>query len=424
MRLRRRLGKRGPAPSPRTDIEHTVHTSYPRGNVGPVVLVPEEKGKHRQDRDLHPVRALVLLGVGAACFVLSRALSADPALVETVYGRGAGPWIALALSRATGWIPFPVGEGLMAAGLALYLYLAARASLALARRRRHLRNAIAGGALRVAADAGVILTLFYILWGFNYARPPLAQRLDLPSGTGADTAEIAALARHEVQATNEAYLAIHHAPDAGHPTVIAESPGLLEAGLAAGWRSAVEDEGLPTALDIRRGPVKRFIPDRFPSRVGIAGFYFPWTGEAIVDGGEPALLLPFDMQHEKAHQRGAAPENEASFLGWMAAVHSPDPYVVYSGHAMAQLTLIGILAREDTAAARALVKNRLPGVERDVRDYADYLERVEYRPAARASRSVNDAYLKANRVKGGVASYGRVAQLLVAWARAHGGQLR
>ena len=376
-----------------------------------------------RDRRLRPRRPVILLTVGLACFGLSHLLTHAPALVERVYGAGIGPWIALALSRATGWIPFPVAEALLAGGVAAYLFLAVRACLQLVRRRRRLRNALGGAALRVAADAGIAATLFYLLWGFNYARPPLAERLGLPPGTGADTAEIAALARQEIQATNAAYLAIHGIPDAGRPTWIDESPGLLGRGLEEGWRRAVRELGLPASLSLPRGSVKRFIPAEFPSRVGISGFYFPWTGEAVVDGGEPALLLPFDMQHEKAHQRGAGPENEASFLGWVAATRSPDPYVAYAGHAMAQLTFVGILVRQDREAARALVAERLPGVRRDIRDYSDYLQRVEVRVAAEASRTVNNAYLRAKQVPGDVASYGRVARLLVAWSRAHGGHL-
>jgi len=399
-----------------------VRNRGPGGNAAAGVLLPHNPRLPR-DRRLRPRRPVILLAAGLACFGLSHLLARAPGLVESAYGAGVGPWIALGLSRATGWIPFPVAEVLLVGGLAAYLVLSVRAGLQLVRRRRRLRNALGGAALRVAADAGLVATLFYLLWGFNYARPPLGERLGLPQGTGADTAEIAALAREEIRATNAAYLAIHGVRDAGDPTRIDENRSVLRQGLEEGWRRAVRELALPAALSLPRGAVKRFIPAEFPSHVGISGFYFPWTGEAVVDGGEPALLLPFDMQHEKAHQRGAGPENEASFLGWMAATRSPDPYVAYAGHAMAQLTFVGILARQDRQAARALVAERLPGVRRDIEDYADYLERVEVRVAAEASRTVNNAYLRANQVPGGVASYGRVARLLVAWSRAHGGHL-
>jgi len=400
-----------------------VRDRGPGGNAAAGVLLPHNPRLPR-DRRLRPRRPVILLAAGLACFGLSHLLTRTPGLVEGVYGAGVGPWIALGLSRATGWIPFPVAEVLLVGGVAAYLFLAARACLQLVRRRRRLRNALGGAALRVAADAGLVAILFYLLWGFNYARPPLGERLGLPPGTGADTAEIAVLARQEIRATNAAYLAIHGVSDAGVPTWIDESRSVLRRGLEEGWRRAIGEIGLPASLALPRGPVKRFVPPDVPSRVGISGFYFPWTGEAVVDGGAPALLLPFDMQHEKAHQRGAAPENEASFLGWMAATRSPDPYVAYAGHAMAQLTFVGILARRDRRAARALVAERLPGVRRDIRDYADYIQRVEVHVAAEASRTVNNAYLHANQVPGGIASYGRVARLLVAWSRAHGGHLQ
>ncbi|HKK08472.1 MAG TPA: DUF3810 domain-containing protein [Gemmatimonadota bacterium] len=375
------------------------------------------------DRELRPRRALLLLAAGVACFLLSHVLSHVPGLVEAVYGKRLGVWIPLALSRLTGWLPFPLAELILAAGAVSYLGLAGRGVADVLRRRRGGRNAAAGAGLRVARDAGVVLVLFYVLWGFDYARAPLGERLGLPTGTGADTAEIAALARQEILATNAAYRRIHGSEDAGEPTRIEEDGAALHRGLEQGWRAAVGLLGLDAALLPARGRVKHFIPDAFLTRVGISGFFFPWTGEAVVDAGEPALLLPFDMAHEKAHQRGFAPENEASFMGWLASTRSPDPRVAYAGHAMAQLTLVSILARSDPGLARRLADRRLPGVRRDIRDYADYLRRTEVRVAAEATTRVNDAYLRANQVPGGVQSYGRVARLLVAWARAHDGRL-
>lgn len=398
------------------------------GSASAGVESPDRKGdasgpRRPADRVLRPRGPLLLLAAGAACFLLARLLSHAPGLVEAVYGKRLGVWIPLALSRITGWIPLPLGELLMAGGAASYLWRGGRGLADVLRRRRRARNALAGAALRAARDAGLIVVLFYALWGFDYARAPLGRRLGLPSGTGADTTEIAALARQEILAANAAYRRIHGSDDAGRPTLLDEDGDALHRSLEEGWRAAVRLLGLDASLLPARGPVKRFVPDRLLTRVGISGFFFPWTGEAIVDAGEPALLLPFDMAHEKAHQRGFAPENEASFMGWLAATRSPDPRVAYAGHAMAQLTLVAILARSDPDLARRLADRRLPGVRRDIRDYADYLRRTEIRLAAEATTRVNDAYLKANQVPGGVQSYGRVARLLVAWARAHDGRL-
>ena len=50
---------------------------------------------------------------------------------------------------------------------------------------------------------------------------------------------------------------------------------------------------------------------RFPalfSALGIAGLYFPFTGEAIVNGDDLPDTLPFTICHELAHQAGFARE--------------------------------------------------------------------------------------------------------------------
>ncbi len=94
----------------------------PGGNAAAGVLLPHNPRLPR-DRRLRPRRPAILLAAGLACFGLSHLLTRTPGLVEGVYGAGIGPWIALGLSRATGWIPFPVAEVLLAGSVTAYLIL-------------------------------------------------------------------------------------------------------------------------------------------------------------------------------------------------------------------------------------------------------------------------------------------------------------
>jgi hypothetical protein len=128
------------------------------------------------------------------------------------------------------------------------------------------------------------------------------------------------------------------------------------------------------------------------------------------------------VAHEKAHQRGVHREDEANFLGWLAAASSPDPYARYSAAVFAQRHLLWALIPVDEEAARALVAHRLPGVQRDVDDLRAYWAPAEGL-TGRVAERVNDAYLRTNRVPDGVASYGRAAELLLLWAERHGGSL-
>ena len=65
---------------------------------------------------------------------------------------------------------------------------------------------------------------------------------------------------------------------------------------------------------------------------------------------------------------------------------------------------------------------RLPGVQRDLEDLDAYLERHRTRAGAVQS-AVNDRYLRANRVPGGIRSYNLSVRLLVLYSQKNGGEL-
>jgi hypothetical protein len=294
---------------------------------------------------------------------------------------------------------------------------------AAARRRRSWRNLLLGGLLTAAQLTGIIVALFYVLWGFQYSRPRLEARLGWPAGTEAAADVLAALAEEMVGATNAAYAEIHHGTDAGEPTRFADRAAMEEA-LEEGWRWAAEATDLNEAVGRRGyGPVKRpLILSRGLDWLGISGFYLPFTGEANVNRGIPDVSYPHTAAHEKSHQRGLNPEDEANFFGYLAAVSAPDPVARYSAYLFAQRQLLTALWVPDEERARELIDQRLPGVQRDVDAIRAYWARFEG-PVREASRQTNAAFQKTNRVEGGVHSYARSVELMVAWARTRGGRL-
>ena len=371
------------------------------------------------DRPLRWRAAVWAIGAGASAYLLMRLLSASPRLAELTVGPGAlpGTW----LSRATGAVPVTVAEALVV-GYAGWLALPMiSATLAVARGQRRLGNAMAGGALRLTRDGGLVLALFYVLWGFNYARPSWAERAGWPTWDGADPDEIAAFAEAATAALNTSYLELHGVADAGEPTSLPDAMRLNEV-IDEGWGAAVEWLKLPSRAGERYGRVK--FPRSSPifARLGISGMYVPFTGEALVVAGLPALFYPVTMAHEKAHQRGYTGEADASFLGFVAAALSPDPLARYSAAYYAHAQLVSALAMVDRDAARDLIARRLPGVQRDVEHAAEYSRR--YEGAAREiGRGVNDRYLRAHGVDHGVQDYRRSIQQIVLHARLHDGEV-
>lgn len=359
---------------------------------------------------------------GVVAYAVSLLLARAPAFAETWYGSRLGPALSRPLSRLTGLAPFSIGDVLVVLYAGWLIAAAARALHSVARRRRRWRNALGAGFRRILRDAGLAMVLFYVLWGWNYARPGFAARAGWPEWDGADTAELVALTEAATEAANRAYLELHETADAGRPTALADDAGDVDAALAEGWRRAAGQLRLPAAFAEPYGRVKRPVTGALLHQLGIAGMYFPFTAEANVVPGLPAMRAPLSMAHEQAHQRGITSEAEASFLGFVVAALAPGRLGRYSAAVWAHGQLASALARQDRGAWDRIAATRLPGLTRDLRDLAQFMLRASP-TGRRVGAAMNDRYLRANRVPGGRLNYGMSTQLLIEYARQHGGTL-
>jgi Protein of unknown function (DUF3810) len=375
----------------------------------------ESGGRTHGDRPLRMRRRLTFAAIGSVPFLATLILARIG--VRPLGGAGdvVGPWISWLLSRVTGVFPFSLVEWLFVAWLGWRVAAIARGVRGVAAKRWTFPRAAAAFALVLVQDAGVGVGIFYAAWGFNYARPAIEARQAWSDEAIPDEL-VVRLAGAEVDAANAAYRELHGSDDAGEPT----APGdlrELHAALEEGWRAALAELGWTGPVRWPRGPVKRLLISPLMHRAGLSGFYAPYTGEANVNRSVPAVSMAHVVSHEMAHQRAVGPEDEANFLGYLAAAHAPSAWARYSAHVFAQRQLLRSLLRTDRERATALIERRLPGVQRDVNDLVAYWE-LSRGTTGRITHAMNDTYLKANRVEGGVASYGGSLELLLRYARA------
>jgi hypothetical protein len=358
---------------------------------------------------------------GTICYTVSLLLNLLPGVTEATYGTKLGPALSRWLSLLTGLVPFALSELFVLAVITRQAIGGAIAVIDIKTGRRAWENAAKAGVLRIGQDVGILITLFYVLWGFNYSRAPLHERLDWPRPTDLTTAELVSLSTQLVSEANNAYLELHGVADLGAATQRTTSPRVLQHALASGWEKARQELGLPE-IGGEYGRAKTPLLTAWYEWTGTAGFYFPFTAEANLRAGIPAVDHPKMLSHELAHQRGVARESEANFWGYVTAANSPEPLARYSAFVFAQRQLLAILLRQDRQTAAAIARERLPGVQRDIDDSRRYWASFRGR-GTELGRSVNNAYLRTNRVEGGVQDYSMVSMLLVAYARARGGRL-
>jgi len=364
-----------------------------------------------------PPRRAARARAGAALLAASLLAQAwarsSPLRVEALFSEGLYPRFGGRLGRAAGFFPFSLAEGLVVAGVLFTAGAAAFGVRRVLRGHATLRALLAAWVANLALAAGLGYFLFVLLWGLNYARPPLSTLASLPiAPTSAQ--ELGELAVDLVDAANR------------------EREGLPEAAAGAlridgGFASVARRVALGYAaasvrlplLSGATAPPKPVLLSGLLSRAGITGIYFPFTGEPNVNTTVPDVELPFSAAHEVAHQRGFAREDEANYVGYLACRFHPDPDFRYAGLLAASHYVLAALHTVDPRTADHVRARRSEAVLRD--EAALWAWTLRYRGrASEVGRRVNDAYLKTQGQAEGVRSYGRMVDLLLAERRKGG----
>ncbi len=328
------------------------------------------------------VKRLVLLLPLPLALLLRLAASVRPEWTERLFSTGIYPKIAAPASRLMAICPFPVVE----IGIVIFFL----SMLYLLFKKRFFA---------VLASLCLVAAVFFGGWSLNYFRFPLEKTLDIP--VQASTAEELAALCDKLAAEANAYY--------GAPP---EQPltGVTGAMNAAGetWPIPIGRFASPKVA-LTSGVLSRFL---------VEGITSPFTAEALVNGGIPALSLPFVGCHEAAHVRGFAREEDANLIAYLACTASDDPYFRYSGAVSALLHCLSALQNADPDAYTVCRAKLSDGVREDIAAHAAYWAQYRGTPAAEVGARVNDAYLRtAGSGDQSARSYGRVVDLLLAIER-------
>ena len=340
--------------------------------------------------------------------VAIKIFSLFPEAVERLYSRGLYPVVARLQRVLFGWIPFSVGDLVYAAAVILLIYGLVRGLRRLIRRQAG-RGWLLRGLGRVVFVLLWVYVLFNVLWGLNYNRLGIAEQLQL---------EVRPYTNAELNSLTGYLLGELNVLDSQarvNRVDLARMP-VLRGGAVRAYDSLAADE---PRFVYRSRSVKASLFSYPGAYMGFAGYYNPFTGEAQVNTMDPLFGQPFTTCHEMGHQLGYAKENEANFIGFLAAKSSPDPAFAYSAY----LDLFLYSIRELAARDSVLVKNykgKLPrGVHDDLREQARFNRKYEngFEPMI---WSAYGRYLKANRQPHGIVTYTEVTAWLIADVRKNG----
>ena len=340
------------------------------------------------------VRKYSILAIYIAIWLIFRSF---PSVTEHIYSKGIYPYIAKVLHFLLGWIPFSVGD-------ILYTLVIIGLVITVVKHFKKLWTEPLKTLDKIFSKSVRIVFAFFFLWGFNYFRIPLENSLKISKQYS------------EEQLLKATQICINRA-NALHSRLAPNDSIKVDFWLSQKEIYRIATEGYPLTIqgisDFKAiKSVKPSIYSTLLTYMGYSGYLNPFTNEAQVNGKMIGYSTPITACHEIAHQMGYAAEEEANYLGYLAAKKTKNPYFDYSAELFALRYFLNEVAVVAPAEYEALHSQVHKGIFENYKEVRLFWKQYENKaePVFKASY---DAFLKANKQKQGINSYDLVIGLLI-----------
>ena len=270
-------------------------------------------------------------------------------------------------------IEIPIGEILYIIIIVLYVYLFVK-----------VISFKLSDFLNLVAFSSILYFLFYFLWGLNYFKPSLVDKLNIKSEYEFNVLD---------ETINKVIFEINK-----ESSFISEDIN----------KSDIFNLINTTASNIK----KSIIPDIFLYQK-VSGHYIPFTSEAIFVDKIPLVDMPIVILHEQAHQSGYANEGEASFIAFSKAINDKEPYIRYSGYFYALINLLNEISKKNSDKLDDYITKLDEKVISDIKKVQNFWSKYSNSFLDKAQNYIYDLYLKSNNQEAGIMTYGEVSLYII-----------
>ena len=343
-------------------------------------------------------KGLIILSL-VFCIYMLMLFAGHPKAVEHYYSENFYLFICRILHPIFNIFPFSFGDVLYILVI-VYLIYAFFKLITLCVTKKFMQALLFVAGISIGMLTAMLM--FYIFWGLNYFRPSAGERLNLRDTTY----------------TKEELLRV--------TGILIDSANTTRKKLTPGDLKQVNDSIYTTAVKA----VKRlshtsiefstYSPAIKPSLltpllnyISTSGYYNPFTGESQMNYQMPVVNRPFVACHEMSHQMGYGAEDEANFVGFLAATGSEDRLLRYSAYNLAVNEFMHTMRFTDTVAFKQLKTQISKPVLADFKEERLYWQ--AYQNKLETFTSIfYDNFLKANNQPEGLETYNRMVLLVLA----------
>ena len=270
-------------------------------------------------------------------------------------------------------IEIPIGEIIYIVIIILYIYLFVK-----------VISFKLSDFLNLVAFSSILYFLFYFLWGLNYFKPSLVDKLNIKS-------------EYEFNVLDETINKV-----------------IFEINKESSFISKdINKSDIFNLINTNASNIKKsIIPDIFLYQK-VSGHYIPFTSEAIFVDKIPLVDMPIVILHEQAHQSGYANEGEASFIAFSKAINNKEPYIRYSGYFYALINLLNEISKKNSDKLDDYITKLDEKVISDINKVQNFWSKYSDSFLDKAQNFIYDLYLKSNNQEAGIMTYREVSLYII-----------
>ena len=330
--------------------------------------------------------------------ILLKIIPYFPEMVEQYYSNGLYSLLSKFERIILGKIPFSIGD-------ILYFMLIVLGLKWLLKKRKTWKLEWKNNTLSILSFISVFYFFFHLLWGLNYYRQPLFEKMAIERDYS--DADLLAFTKKIIAKTNAIQNQLTKNDSA--KVVVPYSQEQLFQMNIEGYKSLSTKYPF---FEYKNPSIKKSLFSLPLTYMGFGGYLNPFTNEAQVNYLGPIYSFPMTTNHEMAHQMGFASESECNFIGFLASVKNDDLYIQYSGYSMALRYCLGNWQDRDVAVFKELLKTVNPGILKNYKESELFWKQYDT-IIDKGFHAFYDQFLKVNQQKDGIESYSKFVNLMV-----------
>ena len=318
------------------------------------------------------IRSLIAVGLIPQILIVNF-LRNNPSFIDDYYVRIIFNNLIKINSFLYSKVEIPIGEIIYIVIIILYIYLFVK-----------VISFKLSDFLNLIASTSILYFLFYSLWGLNYFKPSLVDKLNIKS-------------EYEFHVLDETINKV-----------------IFEINKESSFLNMdVNKSDILKIINSADSNIKKsIIPDIFLYQ-GVSGHYVPFTSEAIFVDKIPLVDIPVVILHEQAHQSGYADEGEAGFIAFSKAINNKEPYIRYSGYFYALINLLNEISKKNSDKLDDYITKLDQKVISDIKKVQNFWSKYSNSFLDKAQNYIYDLYLKSNNQEAGIMSYGEVSLYII-----------